>query len=201
MKRLFAVTLIILTIAVGAYLFNQYWIHRYDSLIARQAAVYRLDPDLVWSIINEETYFRPWKIGRDGEIGLMQITPAVGREWAAETGMRELERQMAQTPATLLRDPERSIQVGCWYLQKIHEQYRDVSDPEPRMIAGYNAGPSRAAEWNRVSEGAKPLSAEEFINRIDIPSTRAYVVSIMGRYRKLKGPGQSAILVQPATTH
>jgi soluble lytic murein transglycosylase len=192
MKRLLAVSLIILTIAGGSYLFNQYWIHRYDVVIARQAAVYRLDPDLVWSVINEETYFRPWKIGQDGEIGLMQITPTVGREWAAETGMRELEKQMAQAPASLLRDPERSIQIGCWYLEKIHEQYRDLPDPEPRMIAAYNAGPSRAAEWNKVSEGGRPLSGEEFINRIDIPSTRAYVVSIMDRYRKLKGRAQSS---------
>jgi len=192
MKRLLAVSLIILTIAVGSYLFNQYWIHRYDSVIARQAAVYRLDPDLVWSVINEETYFRPWKIGQDGEIGLMQITPTVGREWAAETGMRELEKQMAKAPASLLRDPERSIQIGCWYLEKIHEQYRDIPDPEPRMIAAYNAGPSRAAEWNKVSDGGRPLSGEEFINRIDIPSTRAYVVSIMDRYRKLKGRAQSS---------
>ncbi len=188
MKRFFAVSLIVLTIAVGCYLFNQYWIHRYDSLIARQAAIYRLDPDLVWSIINEETYFRPWKMGKDGEIGLMQITPAVGREWAAETGMRELERQMAQTPASLLREPERNIQIGSWYLEKIHEQYRDIQEPEPRMIAAYNAGPSRAAEWNKVLEGGTPLTGEEFINRIDIPSTRAYVISIMDRYRKLKGP-------------
>jgi peptidoglycan lytic transglycosylase len=192
MKRLLAVSLIILTIAGGSYLFNQYWIHRYDGMIARQAAVYRLDPDLVWSVINEETYFRPWKIGQDGEIGLMQITPTVGREWAAETGMRELEKQMAQAPASLLRDPERSIQIGCWYLEKIHEQYRDIPDPEPRMIAAYNAGPSRAAEWNKASEGGRPLSGEEFINRIDIPSTRAYVVSIMDRYRKLKGRAQSS---------
>ena len=95
-------------------------------MIARQAGVYRLDPDLVWSIIYEETYFSPWKNGKDGEIGLMQITPAVGREWAAETGMRELERQMAQNPASLLRDPERNIQIGCWYLEKIYEQYRDM---------------------------------------------------------------------------
>ena len=51
----------------------------------------------------------------------MQITPAVGREWAAETGMRELERQMAQDPAGLLRDPQRNIQIGCWYLEKIRE--------------------------------------------------------------------------------
>jgi soluble lytic murein transglycosylase len=197
MKRFFAGSLIILTLALGTYLFNYYWIHRYDGLIARQAAVYRLDKDLVWSVINEETYFRPWKIGQDGEIGLMQITPAVGREWAAETGMRELERQMVQDPTSLLRDPERNIQVGCWYLEKIHEQYRDITDPEPRMIAGYNAGPSRAAEWNKVSEAAKPLSADEFINRIDIPSTRAYVVSIMDRYRKLKGPARSNTTLQP----
>ena len=196
MKRFFAVSLVILTIAVGSYLFNQYWIHRYDSLISRQAAVYRLDPDLVWSVIHEETYFRPWKIGQDGEIGLMQITPTVGREWAAETGMRELERQMAQSPASLLSDPERSIQIGCWYLEKIHEQYRDISDPEPRMIAAYNAGPSRAAEWNKPSESGKPLSGEEFINRIDIPSTRTYVTSIMARYHKLKGRAQSSTSLQ-----
>ncbi len=55
------------------------------------------------------------------------------------------------------------------------------------MIAAYNAGPSRAAEWNKVAEGQNELSGDEFINKIDIPSTRAYVVSIMERYRKLKG--------------
>ena len=100
--------------AAGLYLFNQYWIHRFDSLIARQAAVYRLDPDLVWSIIHEETYFRPWMKGDAGEVGLMQVTPTVGREWAAETGMRELAEQMRRDPEGALRDPERNIQVGCW---------------------------------------------------------------------------------------
>jgi soluble lytic murein transglycosylase len=193
MKRLLVVSLLVLTIIVGLYFFNQYWIHRYDGLIARQANVYRLDPDLVWSIIYEETYFSPWKNGKQGEIGLMQITPAVGREWAAETGMHDLERQMTQNPASLLRDPERNIQIGCWYLEKIYEQYRDTPDPEPRVIAAYNAGPSRAAEWNKVSEGARQLTRDEFINRIEIPSTRAYVGSIMQRYRKLKGPAQDAI--------
>ena len=69
---------------------------------------------------------------------------------------------------------------------------RDIAEPEPRMIAAYNAGPSRAAEWNKAHEGARPLSGDEFINKIDIPSTRAYVTSIMGRYRKLKGPAQKS---------
>jgi soluble lytic murein transglycosylase len=186
MKRLFIGCLTIVALLLGLYFVNQYWIHRYDGLIARQANVYRLDPALVWSIIYEETYFSPWKNGKDGEIGLMQITPAVGREWAAETGMHDLERQMAQSPASLLRDPERNIQIGCWYLEKIYEQYRDTADPEPRVIAAYNAGPSRAVEWSKVPDGARQLTRDEFINRIEIPSTRAYVSSIMERYRKLR---------------
>ena len=188
MKRLVAIILILLLIigAVGIYFFNQYWVHRFDVLIERQAGIYRLDPDLVWSLMYEETYFRPWMIGGDGEIGLMQVTPTVGREWAAETGMRDLERQMGRDPVSVLRDPERNIQIGCWYLEKLYEEYRDAPGAEARMVAGYNAGPSRAADWNRVADGAPPLTAEQFIARIDIPSTRAYVTSILERYRKLK---------------
>lgn len=185
MKRALVVILLVLILVVSAYLLNSYWTHRFDVLIARQAAIYRVDPDLVWSIIYEETYFSPWKTGKDGEIGLMQVTPTVGREWATETGMRELERQMASDPQGLLRDPERNIQIGCWYLEKIYEQFQDKPDAETRMIAAYNAGPSRAVEWSRVEEG-KVQSGAEFISRIDIPSTRAYVQSIMGRYRQLK---------------
>jgi soluble lytic murein transglycosylase len=196
MKRFLIVTLLIFTILLGAYFFNQYWTHRYDALIVRQANIYRLDPDLVWSIIYEETYFSPWKTGKAGEIGLMQVTPTVAREWAAATGMRELERQMADDAATVLRDPERNIQVGCWYLEKVHEQYRDLPEAEARVIAAYNAGPSRAAEWNRAPDG-RTLTAEQFISRIDIPSTRAYVISILDRYRKIKiERGQSAVNVQ-----
>ena len=185
MKRALVAIVLVLTLLLSVYLFNNYWTHRFDAMIARQAAIYRVDPDLVWSIIYEETYFSPWKKGKDGEIGLMQVTPTVGREWATETGMRELERQMAADPQTLLSDPERNIQIGCWYLEKIYEQFQDAPDAETRMIAAYNAGPSRAVEWSRVEEG-KSQTGAEFVNRIDIPSTKAYVLSIMGRYRGLK---------------
>ena len=187
MKR-FALAILILLVltAAGLYFFNQYWIHRYDALIARQAAIYRLDPALVWSIIYEETYFRPWQTGEAGEIGLMQVTPTVGREWAAETGMRELAEQMRRDPETALRDPARNIQVGCWYLEKIGKDYRDTPGAEAHIVAAYNAGPSRAAEWNRTAPGRRPLTAEEFIARIDFPTTRAYVTNILARYRKRK---------------
>ena len=181
-----AILTILILCAVTLYFFNDYWIHRYDALIARQAAVYRIDPDLVWSIIYEETYFRPWIKGDAGEVGLMQVTPAVAREWAAETGMRELAEQMRRDPERALADPERNIQVGCWYLEKIWKDYHDTPGAEPRVVAAYNAGPSRAAEWNRVPPGRPPLTADQFVARIDFPTTRAYVTNILERYRKKK---------------
>src|SRR5678815_1928630 len=195
MKRVVVFVALVLTFILAAFILNNYWIHRYDLLIERQAAVYRVDPDLVWSIIYEETYFSPWKIGKDGEIGLMQVTPTVGKEWAAATGMKEFERQMSSDPKSFLTEAEHNIQVGCWYLEKIHEQFQDANDAETRMVAAYNAGPSRAVEWSRVAEEGKRQTGAEFIARIDIPSTKAYVISIMQRYRQLKTAKNQAITV------
>lgn len=196
MRRVVAIILLIIILLLAAFAFNNYWIHRFDSLITRQAAIYRVDPDLVWSIIYEETYFSPWKTGKDGEIGLMQVTPTVGREWATATGMRELERQMTADPESVLRDPERNIQVGCWYLEKIREQFQDKPETETRMVAAYNAGPSRAVEWSKTTPPGNVQSGAEFIDRIDIPSTKAYVLSIMQRYREVKGARTSAAAVE-----
>src|ERR1044072_1349954 len=133
MRRAIVVILLALTILLAVYLFNSYWIHRYDALIRTQASIYRVDPDLVWSIIYEETYFSAWKIGKDGEIGLMQVMPAVGREWANETGIRDFQNQMKDDPQNFLKDPERNIQIGCWYLEKIYSQFRDAPEVETRM--------------------------------------------------------------------
>ena len=196
MKRLVVIILTLVVLALvlllGAYLFDQYWIHRYDSLIAREAAAHHIDPDLVWSIAYEETYFRPWMNGKNGEIGLMQVTPAVARAWATET-----EHGIGPDMATLLRDPEHNLQIGCWYLEKFRDEYHDASGREARMLAAYNAGDSRAIEWNRAAPGARPLTEQEFIARIDITSTRAYVTSILNRYRRLKSSRSAAPAASP----
>src|SRR5881392_2678553 len=111
------VFVLIVVIACAALFVPDYWVHRYDELIARQARVYRLDEKLVWSLIYEETYFRAWKIGNAEEVGLMQVTPVVAREWAKQTGLKEYEKQAAENVNEFMADPERNIQVGCWYLE------------------------------------------------------------------------------------
>lgn len=185
MLRYFLSCLFVLIIvsAAGIFFFQQYWIHRYDELIARQASVYRLDEKLVWSVIYEETYFRAWMIGADEEVGLMQVTPTVAREWARETGFREFEKQTSENVVEFLRDPERNIQVGCWYLEKRRERYRGTPAEIAMSLAAYNAGQSRVEEWTRDTDTAT-LSESDFISRIGITSTKSYVSSILTRYRE-----------------
>jgi soluble lytic murein transglycosylase len=181
-RYLISVLIVILVVGAAAvYFFGDYWQHRFDPLIGRQASVYRLDEKLVWSVIYEETWFRPWIIGSDEEVGLMQVTPLVARDWARETGLRELERQANENVVEFLQDPERNIQIGCWYLEKLREPYRGRRAETAMMLAAYNAGASRVEEWTRDTTD---LSETEFLGRISISSTRSYVTSILQRYRQ-----------------
>jgi len=183
---LFIFPVLAIGIGLGAYfLIVDFWEQRYDSIIAKQSEIYRLDKDLVWSVIYEETYFRSWMLGADSEIGLMQLTPLVAREWGKETGFKEFEKQTSENVVEFLKDPERNIQIGCWYLEKLREKYRDFPAQEAMTLAAYNAGPSRVEEWTKGIETEK-LSKEEFIERIGISSTKSYVTSILQRYKTKK---------------
>lgn len=186
MFRYLVSCLIILAVvaAAGAFFFRDYWEHRYDELIAQQARIYRIDEKLVWSLIYEETYFRPAAVGDAGEIGLMQVTPLVARDWARETGLSEFERQSNENVVGLLSDPTRNLQIGCWYYEKLRERYRGRPAETAMTLAAYNAGPSRVEEWTRDTDPAA-LSEAQFIERIGIASTRSYVSSILERYRAI----------------
>lgn len=166
----------------GYFFFREYWEHRFDDLITRQARVYRLDEKLVWSVIYEETYFRSDALGEAEEVGLMQVTPLVAREWAKETGLTEMERHANENVVQFLSDPERNIQIGCWYLERLRERYRNRPAETSMMLSAYNAGASRVEEWTKDAN-ASAMSENEFISRIAITSTRAYVMSILDRYR------------------
>lgn len=190
MRRLIAILVLLIIAVGGGYWLNYQWMHRYDDLIARQAKIYRQEDALVWSLIYEETYFRPSIIGADQEVGLMQVTPTVAREWAKETGLREMEKAVAENRVAFLSDPERNIQVGCWYLEKLGEKYRGLPAAESMILAAYNAGPSRVEEWTKEVD-ENNLSEKDFIERIAIPSTKSYVTSILQRHRGASPTKQS----------
>ncbi|MDQ3747473.1 MAG: transglycosylase SLT domain-containing protein, partial [Acidobacteriota bacterium] len=93
----------------------------------------------------------------------------------------EFEKQTAENVVEFLREPERNIQIGCWYLEKMRGNYRGLPAENAMMLAAYNAGASRVEEWTKDTDTSK-LSEQEFIEKINIASTKSYVSSILKRY-------------------
>jgi soluble lytic murein transglycosylase len=174
--------ILVVLLASGSYFFVNFWEHRYDEVISRQARIFNIDAALVWSIVYEETYFRTTSLGADGEIGLMQVTAPVARDWAKETGLATFERQVNDDLTQFLQNPERNVQIGCWYYQKVRSTYRGMPAETAMSLAAYNAGPSRVEEWTAGTDISN-LNESDFVSRIGIDSTRSYVTSILNRYR------------------
>jgi soluble lytic murein transglycosylase len=169
----------------GAYFLVERWTHRFDELIEKEATVYRLDPKLVWSLIYEETYFRPDVKGDAGELGLMQITPIVAKMWAKETGLKQFERRTEENIEEFVSDPKRNIQIGCWYLETLVDKYSGSPANLAIALAAYNAGPTRVDDWLKDVK-RNDLDEGKFVEMIAINSTKKYVTSILERYRGLK---------------
>ena len=199
-KILLALFLLLLTAGI-LYLRQYRHIHQYDSMILRISSRYNLDPDLVWAVIYEESYFERNARSNVGAKGLMQITPIIVREWTRVTHQYDLNKTFPNknehrsniasplTEAELLAYPEINIQLGCWYLDQLKKRYEELADPLPVMLASYNAGPSNAQRWQDSLTTKQPKNKEfsdAYLQRIDFPETRRYVRSILARYQNHK---------------
>jgi len=131
-----------------------------------------IDPQLVRALIFQETRFRPFRTGRKGEIGLMQVLP----EGSAADWARVNKRQVPGRDA--LFEPAMNLEIGCWYLSRALRRWKEYDHGLELALAQYNAGFRRADRW-------KPEDPRgEVLERIDIPSTRSYVKNICVRYRR-----------------
>ena len=149
-----------------------------DTLFSAEIAVaakrHALDADFVRAVIFQESRFDPFKKGRKGEYGLMQILPEGSvREWAASRGTR--------VPAgSELFDVRTNLEIGCWYLARGLREYRNYRCARELALIWYNAGPSRAAAWKPGSRDA------DVMPNIRVGTTKKYVTRVMARYRKYR---------------
>jgi hypothetical protein len=104
---------------------------RYRDLILSAASRYRVDPDLITSIIAAESNFDPRAISRRNARGLMQLLP----ETAAQLGVKNIF------------DPTENIDAGTRYLSTLLDRYHYNL---ALTLAAYNAGPQSVDRYRSV---------------------------------------------------
>jgi soluble lytic murein transglycosylase len=165
---------LLLAVVCGEVAYLEWQDHRpkesvYDPYIIAVGREYGVDPFLIRALIWRESHFNPSIYGTAQEHGLMQVTPAVGEEWAKANKVPDFK------PADLF-DPLTNIRAGTWYLSHAIRRWSQTDDPVPFALAEYNAGRTNALKW---VDPADPQNHLAFIERITYPSTRKYVEDIM----------------------
>jgi soluble lytic murein transglycosylase-like protein len=102
-----------------------------NEVIRSASGTYRLDPDLVNSVIRAESGFNVRAVSPKGAQGLMQLMPGT----ASQLGVRNAF------------DPQANVEGGTRYLRELLERYDfDLI----KALAAYNAGPHRVEQYGGV---------------------------------------------------
>jgi soluble lytic murein transglycosylase len=126
---------------------------------------------VVYSIIRQESAFNPRVVSSANAIGLMQVTPAAGRDTAKRYNVSFDQRR-------LMVDTAYNAQLGT------AELGNDIASWRGSYIlafVAYNAGPRRAKEWiEQYGDPRDPkVDPVDWIERIPISETRNYVQRVI----------------------
>jgi soluble lytic murein transglycosylase len=149
---------------------------KFQPQIDVAATRYNVDPLLIKSVIWRETRFHPDRRGKAGEIGLMQIQEAAALDWAGAEHVAGFSHEQCFDPGT-------NVLAGTFYLGKLLKRYANTDNPLPFALADYNAGRGHLLKWNG---GAAATNSATFMGQIGFPTTKAYVKSVMRRYKFYK---------------
>ena len=138
------------------------YISPFKDLTVRYASQAGIDPAWVYGLIRQESRFVMGAQSSVGAQGLMQVMPATAREIAGKIGMSSSE----------LYTMDGNIRMGTWYMA---DAKRRLQNNEVMATAGYNAGPSRARNW----QASSPLEGAIYAETIPFTETRDYVKKVM----------------------
>ena len=103
----------------------------YEGIIREAAALYRVSPALVRSVVQAESAFDPTAVSRTGAMGLMQLMPEVARAFGIVDPF----------------DPRENIMGGTRLLRELLDSHHG----NIRLtLASYNAGPAAVARYGGV---------------------------------------------------
>src|ERR1051325_9914020 len=153
----------------------------YAQEINDAAALTGLQPELIRSVMRQESLYRPDAVSGANAIGLLQLLPSYARATAKRWNMP------APTPDDL-KKPQINVPLGAAHLR---EYVDDFGGRVIFALCAYNAGPGPVRKWLPD----EPRDAEIWIENIPYNETRTYVQRILWNmvvYRwKANGQAQS----------
>lgn len=113
-----------------------------DALIQKSAKEQDLDPDLLRSVMQQESAFRPCAVSPKGAAGLMQLMPATASQFGVADPF----------------DPASNVNAGAAFLKQLLTRY---SGDITQALGAYNAGPGK------VDAGTPPVAeTKDYIQKV-----------------------------------
>lgn len=157
-----------ITTAAQQRLFNDYALlypRPFDRQVRAAAQLSRLPPELIYSVMRQESLYRTDAVSAAGARGLLQLLPDTARRTARAW------KQPRPKPEALF-DPDVAIVLGAAHLSKLIERFGGQTVV---ALAAYNAGPNAAARWIPP----QPVESDVWIENIPYNETRTYVQRIV----------------------
>ena len=128
-----------------------------------------VDPNIIWSLMRQESHFQPGVISSSNAIGLMQLIPPTAKKMASHAKLSHFKMRE-------LTDPSQNIRLGCRYVAELSAEF---SGEIAYIAAAYNAGEAAAERW-LIRRRSMPV--EEFVEEIPFAETNDYVKKVMTNY-------------------
>lgn len=133
-----------------------------------------VDKAMIYAVARQESQFNARTLSSAKAMGLMQVTPAAGREVSKQTGAPYNETR-------LMTDQSYNVQFGAAELGMLMENY----DGNPILVfAAYNAGRGSVRKWfERYGDPRdKDVDPVDWVEAIPFSETRNYVQRVMENY-------------------
>ncbi len=132
------------------------------NIVYKYSYEYDLEPELVLALIHAESKFEQSAISSKGASGYMQIMEGTAY-WAAENiGLEDFEYDD-------IFNAETNIQLGCWYIRNLINQFGDINT----AIVAYNAGSGNVSRWlkeqrtTKINEDNIPFKeSDDYLKRV-----------------------------------
>lgn len=143
----------------------------FHEFILGDAEKYGADPDLVLSIMREESRFNPRAKSMAAARGLLQFIITTAQQVGRDLGLVELSSQD-------LYDPRVIIQLGTKYIADLLTRFGGNTY---QAAAAYNAGPFQVQLWSRMA----PADGHDFFfSSINFDETKHYVRKVINSYER-----------------